>query len=528
MSTIQAHISNYTKSIVANGTNQISVTITFTNKGSGNYGNEVYCEFGEKQLYKYIDGGSPRADQIILFDIPRGWVDEIPDSPSGTGKIKLRCVNMDTAKVEYEEVKPFTLYVPEDERPSISSVRFYMVAGAGTWVDYAIYGMTRPLIIASATGSSSPIVKYHIKGGGNETSGEYSSSGETGENFSELGPIVRTFGNTYFTLTLEDARGRTTSIDTEEIYVQPYTRPSIKGLSAYRVDADGITKADGDHIKVTLEAAISPIKDSTETNINTLTCYLQWRVVNGDYGGTLTEIQNNTPHIFEADKEYSYEIRCFVRDKYLETEAFASVVGDNKDFNIVDGGGGAALGMKATKDYFDVAYKSRFQKSLSANGEVSSKEGFVCTGTGSKGDFLSFGEATRICSDVHHVPYYDKDGNEAGTQTVVYYWADFNDFTDIGLYGVYDDYDVSVSNPYHVNNFPCGKAGTMRVFNATGQVSITDTATKQYRMQEYVVYDGSAIYRRGMSKVRDNSDVEWPSEWTFGSWYSYYGDLGLG
>lgn len=514
MSTYQAHINKFTTDIVVNGTNKIDVDITFTDKQSGSYENELYIELGKRNFYKYFDSTSP---QTVSFTIPIDWLAQIPDSPLGTGKIRLQCVNMNTGEMEYEEAKNFTVYVPEEFKPTVSNLSVEMQDIKNTTVDYAAYGLTRPFVRALVTPhSTSPIRKWYITGGGVTASGDpYMFEGEE-YNFSALGELIRTWSSTTFTLTVEDGRGRTASITSAAFYVYPYNRPIVKSLSAYRTDKDGITKTDGGYIKVTIDGAMSSLKDSEGEECNSLSCYVDWKEVNGSYSH-FTPITNNTPFIFEANKDTNFEIKCTLRDKYMETEAYANVTGDLKDFNIADGGGGAAIGMKATKGYFDVAHNTRLQKGLSANQGISSREGFVSTGTGSKGDFLSFGEATMIKTMYHTV----KDEETGSSYIVVDSWGDFNDHTELGLYGVYEDYDVSSSNYYRVLNAPCEKAGTMRVYNATGNA--LSSALKQHRMQEYVVYDGSAIYRRCLSKERDNGDVEWPENWSFGSWYCYLG-----
>ena len=454
------------------------------------------------------------------FRFPVDWLSEIPDSSEGTGKIKLKCINRSTGAIEYEETKTFKVYVPEAFKPEISNLNVDMVDKGNLQVDYTVYGLTKPRVFATVTPHfTSPIKKCYIIGGGVTALREdiTLSDGSRGYNLFEIGEFIRTFNpTTSFTVTVEDGRGRTASITSGEFYVHQYNRPIVKSLSAYRTDKDGIAQADGGYIKVTVEGGISPIRDSKGTEINTLMCLLSWKEVKENSYGLSKEITNNEPFIFEADKDLNYEIRCTLRDKFLETVAYCSVMGDNKDFNIADGGGGAAIGTKATKGYFDVAHNSRFQKEVSAKKKITSEEGLVSTGIGSRGDFLSFGTAEQVVTKKGEVPIYDDYGNQTGTQTVVQMWGDFNDCTDIGVYGIYSNEDVRESNYYQVLNSPCEKAGTLRVYNATG--SDEQDETEIYLMQEYVVYDGSEIYRRCLSKTRDNIDVEWPENWTYGEW----------
>lgn len=410
------------------------------------------------------------------------------------------------------------------EYPQISNFSISFYDAKCLYTDYAIYGYTIPKVSAFVTAHPDyPIKRWRLKGGGIDKSGDFHfMNGYEDINFMVGGDVFRTWSNTNLTLTIEDTRGETASF-TSDVYVQSYNRPLIHSLSAYRTDENGIAKVDGEYIKVNASATPSPIKDSAGEEVNTLSCYLSWKKATESSYSHFEPMLNTEPYIFAADKDFNYDIRLTVRDKYLQTVAYCNVIGDSKDFNIADGGGGAAIGTKAEKGYFDVAYKSRFQKGISAKEKISSDEGVVSTGTGSKGDFLSFGEATRIYTIYHQSPVYDEKSEEYSYQIVVDSWGDFNDCTNIGLYGVYYDVDVSSENYYKVLNAPCEKAGTLRVYNATGDTE--DSATEQYFMQEYVVYDGSAVYRRCLSKIRDNEDVEWPEEWNFGEWQCYTSEV---
>lgn len=509
MGTSVAKIKSFTDSIVVDGKNDIKIQIEWEDKGSGDYESELYISIGNKKEYKYL------TSTLIQygFVIPVDWLSEIPASTIDVGKITINNIKMSDPSLPTETiVKSFTVYVPEEFKPSISDLSVSMRDIKNYTVDYALYGLTKPVMRAKVVShSTSYIKKWRITGGGIDTSGDYEVANLDQYNLLAIGTVIKTWSYTKLTLTISDARGRTASISTDDIYVQPYNRPIINSLSAYRTDKDGIAKADGGYIKVTVNAAESPIKTSSGDETNTLGCKLEWNVANSSSHSYAT-IKNKEPYIFEADKDLNFEIKCIVSDKYMETEAFCNVIGDKKEFNIVDGGGGAAIGTKAAKGYFDVAYNSRFQKGITAKEEVKSNTGLVSTGTGSKGDFLSFGEATRIETMWHY------EGGDPANGTVVDWWGDFNEYTDIGLYGVYCDEDVSSSNYYKVLNAPCEKAGTLRVYNSTGNVE--NYATEKYLIQEYVVYDGSAIYRRCLSKIRDNPDVTWPADWTFGEWYS--------
>ena len=499
---------NSTSSIVVDGREFISVYIDLPESECDV---ELFIEFKGKSIYAQNPG------KFYYFTVPVDWLNEIPKDILGTGYFRLKTWSK-SVQLIYEDKKPFTVYVPEDFKPEISNFSVDISDVNLDTVNYALYGLTFPRFSAVVTPhSTSPIEKCRITGGGYDVWTDYTHYVEDWDNYNfyTKGPAITTWANTKFTLTVYDARGRKGEITSDEIYVQSYNRPLINSISAYRTDKDGISQVDGDHIRVVLDASISPIKDSTDAENNTMQCFLYWNAINGS-GGHAT-ITSGEGYVFEADKDRGYEIECVVRDKYMETKAYCTVLGDNKDFNIAEGGGGAAVGMKAEKGYFDVAHKSRFHKEISTKEEISSEKGLVSYGTGSRGDFLSFGKATRIYTMYHTVT----DDETGSSYNIVDSWGDFNDSTTIGVYGVFYDNDVSSSNYYKVMNAPCEKAGTLRVFNATGNIDAD--ATEMYLIQEYVVRDGSAIYRRALSKVRADKDTEWPYSWTFGSWYSYSG-----
>ena len=190
-SSYQAHIDKFTSDIVVNGKNKIDVYITFTDVKSGNYESELYVEFGSKYLYKYLVSPSTKK---VSFVIPVDWVDEIPNSPIGTGKIRLQCVDFNKPEVAYTETKSFTVYVPEEFKPKISKMSINMEDIHNSSVDYAVYGLTRPNVMAKVTPySNSPIKKWTLSGGGVIASGKNPSFTSTNSqyNFEQKGQIIK-------------------------------------------------------------------------------------------------------------------------------------------------------------------------------------------------------------------------------------------------------------------------------------------------------------------------------------------------
>ena len=388
--------------------------------------------------------------------------------------------------------------------PQISNISVKFIETNNSVVDYALYGYTRPTVYAFVTAHPDyPIKKWRLTGGGMDISGDYTPlNGDDNYNFLATGAAFRTWGNVKLTLTVEDERGETASITSDEFYIQEYNRPLVNNFSASRfietekVNGNDIKKY---YIRVNASATSSPIKNGEGTDINTLSCTVSYKKSTDSNYSNFVDITNVEFYTFEVNKDSNYIIKLKVNDNYLETVAYYNVFGDSKDFNIADGGGGVAIGDAAQKGYFDVAYNSRFQK------EVSSKAGFVSTGTGSKGDFLYFGEATRIVTMKHTV----HDEETGSDYIVVDSWGDFNDCTEIGLYCVWWDNDVKESNYYKVLNAPCELAGTLRVFYANGTAG--ESSSERYIMQEYVVYDGRAVYRRNGKAG------------AFNRWYKYEG-----
>lgn len=81
--------------------------------------------------------------------------------------------------------------------------------------------------------------------------------------------------------------------------------------------------------------------------------------------------------------------------------------------------------------------------------------------------------------------------------------ADFNDYKNFGTFAVTQN-----AKALTISNMPEQKAGTLRVWSANG--SGLTTGNYVYMMQEFIVYDNSATYRRSMMLEND--------VWEYGKW----------
>ena len=162
------------------------------------------------------------------------------------------------------------------------------------------------------------------------------------------------------------------------------------------------------------------------------------------------------------------------------------------NLHLGENGRGVGIGKYCSSD------SERLEVALDARFEADAKvefNGNVHFGGSISGRVLGLGSLTRIQSGT----------TEGGSS----YYEDINDYTYPGVYGVYSNEDAA-----NVDNLPVSKAGTLRIYSANGDYG-SDNASWVYLIQEYVLYDASAVYRRALQKkVADGV-------WSYSQWYCY-------
>lgn len=484
-------IKSYTQSIEVNGTNKHSVTAIFTydvfGAATGDTVTHVITwSLGQHSHTETIKYGANGVAATASYAIPMEWLNEIPNSITGTGTVTVESHSpvggIQTA------TKNFTVKVPATCKPSITSITAGIHNDNSVLQQFgiAVYGFSKLSMTPSAINLSysSPIKSYAVTCGGVT----YRGSG-TGLNASNkfITDLLRYSGDISLTYTVTDMRDRTSEpVTSNAVYVHPYSRPLITIADAYRCDKNGNKSSDGEYMRVTAKASVSNLASDSGTVTNVLTLFASWDSSANEHGQQLME--NDVPIMVGIDKTKTYSLTITARDLLMETHAYRKVVSENVAIHVKDGGKAVGIGKYANSDNrFEVAFPSYFDNGVTVEGNVFIK------GADIHGALQTFGKATDM------IATYTTPGGET-------YYGDFNDYTYFGVYGVAVGTNVS-----QIYNAPCDKAGTLRVYSADGV--FTTVNDSHHLIQEYVVYDASAVYRRYGHYNGIN--------WSFNQWYCY-------
>lgn len=131
---------------------------------------------------------------------------------------------------------------------------------------------------------------------------------------------LKSAGTLTITATVTDSRGRTGTATTT-VEVLDYTAPAISSLTAVRCNSNGTENENGEYIKVTFSAAVTPLN-----GLNTAEYILHYKkssVVDWD-GVALDELYGDftvTNHsvIFAADTGSSYDVDIQLEDAHIGT-----------------------------------------------------------------------------------------------------------------------------------------------------------------------------------------------------------------
>lgn len=170
--------------------------------------------------------------------------------------------------------------------------------------------------------------------------------------------------------TVTDQRGRTGSAS-KDIVVYAYSAPKITLLKVQRCDKNGKEDDDGQYVKVTYSGEITSI-----SNINAHRWELQYKKTTEDeskykkvtLNTTDYKVTNGT-YIFEADTEFSYDVKLLVSDNFYSADSsygfkpIAMLTSVSTAFTIMDFGNdgrSVAFGKVAEfKDVLDSGFKIR-------------------------------------------------------------------------------------------------------------------------------------------------------------------------
>ena len=260
--------------------------------------------------------------------------------------------------------KNVTANVPSTIVPSVSGLTAAIAANglSGLYVQ----GKTTLKLTASATaGSGGSIKSYTYSGPGVNTT-------TTANNITT--GAIQASGTLTYTVQVTDSRGRTAS-KTVQIYVYPYSAPSIGPVSVQRCDVNGNITESGTYAKYTVNSAYSTVNAK-----NTRTVTVAYSSNNGTSYSAETTLQATTDTANTKTGVYgggafaiasTYVLRFTIKDSYGATSTItAPLQSAARPINIRSNGKGVSIGAMSTKDAFECSLDADFNKNVNIDGQL--------------------------------------------------------------------------------------------------------------------------------------------------------------
>lgn len=245
-----------TSSVPADGSTNGTVTIT---RYVSSFTHKVKITLGSNSQTIQDVGTS------TTFTIPANWVNEIPSATSATATIEVTTYSGSTNIGANS--KTFTITVPASVKPTIQSFTGTNQSDNATVTSWGILvqGYSTILLSVSATaGTGSTIQSIAFSG--------YKVS-QSGTATSVTSSLLKKSGEQSWTVTVTDARGRSSSQTISRMVYRYYT-PSISRLSALRCDSLGNEDTVGRNILVSPKFGIA----SCDGNNSAVTSEISYKV----------------------------------------------------------------------------------------------------------------------------------------------------------------------------------------------------------------------------------------------------------
>lgn len=286
------------------------------NRKSSDFTHKVRYAFGSLSgtCVDYDTGKAATAVETgFKWTIPLSFMDQIPNSTSGSGTIYVDTYNGST--LVGTKYSGFTAKVPSSVKPSCSCT-WKDITGIKDTYGSPVQGLSKINVTTSATKAyGSPIKSYSISIDGVK----YSTNDVT------TGFLVNA-GTSKVTVTVTDTRGRSGSCSSD-MSVLEYTPPSVSKLAVHRCDASGNEDDQGEYVKVTISATVTSM-----SNKNTASYVLKHKKTSEtEYTSiTLSGLNNNYAptdysYVLAADGNSSHNIAVTVTDKHGSVARSTSV-----------------------------------------------------------------------------------------------------------------------------------------------------------------------------------------------------------
>ena len=348
-------IESVTSSVSINGTNTSTVKITRTNDS---YTHTVKWTVGS-HTYSATKVGTSTS-----YAIPASWIDALPNSTSGTGKVTVSTYNGST-KIGSDVSKNFTITVPASVVPTVSATtELVNNTVPSSWGIY-VQGKSKCKITVSGSAPYGATVKsFAISGTNGKYSGSLSSAG------SWTSPYITESGSVSFKVKATDTRNRTAST-TKSITVYPYKNPSISTTKVFRCTSDGTASDTGTYIS----ASILTSNYSDCNGKNTITQTVMYRESTSSTWSTATPVTTGTPVILgdsSISNSKSYVIRFTITDVFGSSTKDITVSTSGCLLNIRKAKDGLAIGKFAEQSGLDIKWDSTFRSDVNVKGLLNS------------------------------------------------------------------------------------------------------------------------------------------------------------
>lgn len=231
---------------------------------------------------------------------------KIPNAISGT--LTIRCITKNGSTTIGTKTVTMTIKVPESVVPSVSSVAVSeMVSGLAAQFGTFVQSKSKIKATISASGAKGSTIK------------EYSATfqGKVYTDSSWTSELLTSAGTLTIKARVKDSRGRWSAYKNVDITVQPYDKPKVQALRAYRCNVDGTANTEGKYAKIIYRYSVSSVGGK-----NTAAMSLKWK------RSTLTEYTElTTSTALSADTslvtasalfstDYQYDIQLTLSDYF--------------------------------------------------------------------------------------------------------------------------------------------------------------------------------------------------------------------
>ena len=330
------------------------------------YEHSIKVECGDVTLYIKKDGSTSTSEVMhtgspIQFTPPISWASQNTTGTSVTVKFTINT---------YEGVYPYTYFgsnsytatftIPDNIAPTCALSVSDATPAYNTY-GYYVAGISKLNVAITPTlayGSEIDIYKTTVN-----AEVYYGASFTTSALSSQKS--LQTIN-----ATVTDQRGRLGSAS-QNIVVYAYSAPKITSLKVHRCGADGKEDDEGKYVQVTYSGEITTMSN---TNGRLWELYYKKTTEEEDKYQKVTlnttdyKLSNET-YIFEADTEYSYDVKLSISDSFYNANSayglkpVSLVTSVSTAFTIMDFGNdgrSVAFGKVAElKDVFDVGFKTR-------------------------------------------------------------------------------------------------------------------------------------------------------------------------